>query len=151
MLKLSSQGCKANLFKLSRSSLSYVSESDISGPSRSHKQLYLPATLASTIFSMQSSVLPSDARLRDWIYTLIALFLLTFIIVINLSHIRKWGEGFRIWQDWIFSKLYQYLVIDSGLKDAFQRLRAKEPNSVGEDIELEEDTAAVNQRIDGGV
>jgi hypothetical protein len=100
---------------------------------------------------MQSSVLPSDARLRDWIYTLIALFILTFIIVINLSHIRKWGEGFRIWQDWIFSKLYQYLVIDSGLKDALQRLRAKEQNPVGEDIELEEDTAAVNQRIDGGV
>jgi hypothetical protein len=100
---------------------------------------------------MQSSVLPSNAKLRDWVYTLIALFIITFVIVINLSHIRRLGEGFRIWQDQMFSKLYQYIVIESGLKDAYQRLRAQEQNPGGEDIELEEDTAAVNQRIDGGV
>lgn len=41
--------------------------------------------------------------------------------------------------------------LDSGLKDALQSLRAKEQNPVVEHIELEEDTGAFNQRIDGGV
>lgn len=70
--------------------------------------VYLPPTLASTIFSMQS-ILPSDAKFKDWIYTLVALFLSTlFVLVVlnlsNLTHLVRWiGRGLKDIWTWIRS------------------------------------------------
>jgi hypothetical protein len=48
------------------------------------------------------SVLPSKTNFRDWIYTLVALFVLTTILVINLPHITALIQSMRGWQDlWV--------------------------------------------------
>jgi hypothetical protein len=73
--------------------------------SNSH-QFYLPPTLAFTIFSMQS-VLPTNVVLKYWIYTLVGLFLITTVLVINLPHITKFFQFLRDWQHWYWGWLWE--------------------------------------------
>jgi hypothetical protein len=67
-------------------------------------QFYLPPTLACTIFSMQS-VLPANVNIKYWGYTLLGLFLMTTILVINLPHITTFLQFLRGWQDGYWRRL----------------------------------------------
>lgn len=70
-------------------------------------KFYLPPTLASTVFSMQSSLIP-NARLKNWILTIVGLFiatafLVTAVFAVNLPHATNFGQsiketGCRTWR-----------------------------------------------------
>jgi len=48
------------------------------------------------------TVLPSKTSFRDWIYTLVTLFVLTTVLVVNLPHITALIQSMRGWQDlWV--------------------------------------------------
>jgi hypothetical protein len=48
------------------------------------------------------SVLPRKTNFRDWVYTLVALFILTTILIIELPRITALIQSMRGWQDvWV--------------------------------------------------
>lgn len=96
--------------------------------------LYLPPTLASTIFSMPNSVLPGHARFRHWIYVFLGLSAITVLVVLNLSRMTKLGQAARDWQDRTWGRLYQKLVVDSWLPASW---RAQDRDTPSDGIRLE--------------
>lgn len=66
-------------------------------------------------------LLPKNASLREWGYTLGALTFLTFFLVINLPHITQWAKPVRMWQDRMWARLYRALYVDSGLRNKIRR------------------------------
>jgi hypothetical protein len=52
------------------------------------------------------SVLPTNVNIKYWGYTLLGLFLITTILVINLPHITTFLQFLRGWQDWYWRRLW---------------------------------------------
>jgi hypothetical protein len=55
------------------------------------------------------SVLPTSVNLKYWIYTLVGLFVITTLLVINLPHITKFIQFLRGWQDWYWGWLWEVI------------------------------------------
>jgi hypothetical protein len=57
------------------------------------------------MFSMQS-VLPTNVDIKYWGFTVLVLFLITTLLVINLPHITTFLQFLRDWQDRYWRQLW---------------------------------------------
>jgi hypothetical protein len=80
------------------------------------------------------SVLPSSINIKYWAYTLIGLFLMTTILVINLPHITTFIQFLRGWQDWYWGRLWD-VVRNRGRVTPEEE---EEEESGDEDFEMDE-------------
>ena len=55
------------------------------------------------------SVLPTNVNIKYWAYTLLGLFLITTILIINLSHITTFLQFLRGWQDRHWRRLWDWV------------------------------------------
>jgi len=56
-------------------------------------------------------ILPGTARLRDWGFTLLGLFIVTMILVLNLPRITGFGGiVIRAWQEGSFDRLKEFII-----------------------------------------
>ncbi|KAE9366670.1 hypothetical protein N431DRAFT_495096 [Stipitochalara longipes BDJ] len=70
--------------------------------------LFLPATLAATLFSMQP-ILPSDVKMKDFFYFFFILFIITILLLINPSYINTFVQWLRNRQNWLWARLLRLL------------------------------------------
>jgi hypothetical protein len=80
------------------------------------------------------SVLPSNINIKYWAYTLVGLFLMTTILVINLPHITTFIQFLRGWQDWYWGRLWD--VVRSRGRVALEE--EEEEESGDEGLEMDE-------------
>lgn len=52
------------------------------------------------------SVLRANVNITYWAFTLLGLFLLTTLLVINIPHITTFLQFLRGWQDWYWRQLW---------------------------------------------
>jgi hypothetical protein len=56
-------------------------------------------------------ILPGTAKLRDWGYTLLGLFIVTIILVLNLPRITGFGGVvIRAWQEGLFDISKKFVI-----------------------------------------
>ena len=108
-------------------------------------QFYLPPTLASSIFSMQDSIF-TDPKFRDWLFTLIGLFMATALLVLavlafNHPRIATWLA--RVWAS-VFRFTARILPALQSIKRKMLRDRPLDPNANGIDLDNldDQDTTA---------
>jgi hypothetical protein len=77
-------------------------------------------------------VLPNSANLRDWGLTLLALFLITSILVLNLPRITAFGGIVRSWQERMI------VVIKGFITRIVTKLKVREDGEGEEGVELED-------------
>ncbi|KAG4415773.1 hypothetical protein IFR04_011073 [Cadophora malorum] len=106
---------------------------------------YLPPTLASSIFSMQDSIF-TDPKFRDWLFTLIGLFMATALLVLavlafNHPRIATWLA--RVWAS-VFRFTARILPALQSIKGKMLRDRPPDPNANGIDLDNldDQDTTA---------
>ncbi|KAH8779452.1 hypothetical protein F5882DRAFT_406984 [Hyaloscypha sp. PMI_1271] len=75
--------------------------------------LFLPATLAATLFSMQP-ILPSGVKMKDFLYFFFLLFIITILLLTNPSYINTFVQSLRNGQNWLWARLSR--LLDRGLK-----------------------------------
>ena len=75
------------------------------------------------------TVLPNNINFRYWIYVLVALFVLTTVLVINLPHITALIQSMRGWQDlWVKLK-----ILTGGNSDQDETAEEAEENNDDDD------------------
>ena len=52
------------------------------------------------------SVLPTNVNIKYWGFTVLVLFLITTLLVINLPYIATFLQILRGWQDWYWRRLW---------------------------------------------
>ena len=85
-------------------------------------------------------ILPSTDRLRDWVNTLLGLFIVTIIIVLSLPSITGIGGiVIKAWQEGLFAILKKYVVDrlsrrDNGSEDGIEldEMNERESSDTGE-------------------
>ncbi|KAH7379958.1 hypothetical protein BKA64DRAFT_240143 [Cadophora sp. MPI-SDFR-AT-0126] len=99
--------------------------------------LYLPPSLASTVFSMQETIF-TNSKFHDWLYTLIGLFIATVFLVaailaLNHASVRAWLKNF-----WKSSLRFPFHVLR--LFRFVKRVIARDrrPATEGEGIEMDD-------------
>ena len=81
---------------------------------------------------MQGSVLPSDVKLKDWVYTLVGLSVFTLLLVVNLSHVTRFIRFVGTKQESIWNSLLKCLSSSTGF---MARLKRRETPGKKEEIE----------------
>lgn len=67
----------------------------------------------------------SESKLKDWIATLVALFVITIFLVLNLPHLAILVPPVKVWNDRMWSILYRILIVKMGIRAIFLLVKEK--------------------------